>query len=82
MVSVFGGFVLSDDPVTKMFGLGLAAAILVDASVVRVILVPATMRLMGDANWWVPDWLDRVLPMVDIDPDSEDVARPREVPPV
>jgi len=67
MISVFGGFVLGDDPVIKMMGLGLATAILVDATIVRVVLVPATMKLMGDANWWLPAWLDRLLPTVDID---------------
>ena len=67
MISVFGGFVLGDDPTTKMFGLGLATAILVDATVVRIVLVPATMKLMGDANWWLPGWLDRHLPAIDID---------------
>ena len=67
MISVFGGFVLGDDPVTKMFGLGLATAILVDATIVRCVLVPATMTLMGDANWWLPGWLDRRLPVVDMD---------------
>jgi putative drug exporter of the RND superfamily len=67
MISVFGGFVLGDDPVIKMMGLGLATAILVDATVVRVVLVPATMKLMGDANWWLPAWLDRLLPTVDIE---------------
>ncbi len=67
MIAVFGGFVLSDDPVVKMFGLGLGTAILVDATVVRCVLVPATMKLMGDANWWLPGWLDRLLPRVDID---------------
>jgi RND superfamily putative drug exporter len=67
MISVFGGFVLGDDPVVKMMGLGLATAILVDATIVRVVLVPATMKLMGDANWWLPRWLDRLLPMIDID---------------
>ena len=67
MISVFGGFVLGDDPVTKMFGLGLATAILIDATVVRCVLVPATMKLMGEANWWLPGWLDRLLPAVDID---------------
>ncbi len=67
MISVFSGFVLGDDPITKMFGLGLAVAILVDATIVRVVLVPATMTLMGDANWWLPRWLDRLLPTVDID---------------
>ncbi len=67
MISVFTGFVLSDDPVTKMFGLGLATAIFVDATVVRIVLVPATMKLMGNANWWLPAWLDKLLPTVDIE---------------
>ncbi|MEO6571782.1 MAG: MMPL family transporter, partial [Ilumatobacteraceae bacterium] len=67
MISVFGGFVLGDDPVLKMMGLGLATAIFVDATVVRIVLVPATMTLMGDANWWLPRRLERMLPKVDID---------------
>lgn len=67
MISVFLGFVLGNDPTTKMFGLGLATAIFVDASIVRMVLVPASMKLMGDANWWLPAWLDRILPTVDID---------------
>ena len=70
MISVFGGFVLGSDPTTKMFGLGLATAIFVDATIVRIVLVPATMKLMGDANWWLPAWLDRILPAVDIDGES------------
>ncbi len=67
MISVFLGFVLGDDPVIKMMGLGLATAIFVDATIVRIILVPATMKLMGDANWWIPGWLDRLLPTIDIE---------------
>ncbi len=67
MISVFLGFVTSSDPTTKMFGLGLATAIFVDASIVRMVLVPATMKLMGDRNWWLPGWLDRLLPTIDID---------------
>ena len=67
MISVFLGFVLGDDPAIKMFGLGLATAIFVDATIVRMVLVPATMKLMGDANWWIPGWLDRLLPSVDIE---------------
>jgi RND superfamily putative drug exporter len=66
MISVFLGFVLGDDPYIKMFGLGLATAIFVDATIVRMILVPATMTLLGDANWWIPDWLNRTLPSSDI----------------
>ena len=51
----------------KEFGLGLAVAILVDATIVRMLLVPATMELLGDANWWLPRWLDRILPNVHIE---------------
>ena len=50
-----------------LFGLGLATAIFVDATIVRMVLVPATMKLMGDANWWIPAWLDRLLPTIDIE---------------
>jgi RND superfamily putative drug exporter len=67
MISVFLGFVLGSDPTIKMFGLGLSTAILVDATLVRMVLVPATMKLLGDANWWMPAWLDRLLPNVDGD---------------
>ncbi len=67
MISVFAGFVLSEEPSTKMFGLGLAVAIAIDASIVRMVLVPATMKLLGDANWWFPSWLDRLLPAVDLE---------------
>ena len=62
MVAVFLSFAVADDPSTKMFGLGLATAIFIDATVVRMVLVPATMTLLGRANWWLPRWLDRVLP--------------------
>ncbi|MDW3213153.1 MAG: MMPL family transporter [Ilumatobacteraceae bacterium] len=67
MISVFSAFVLGDDPIVKMMGVGLATAILVDATIVRVVLVPATMKLMGDANWWLPRRLDRWMPRIDID---------------
>ncbi|MFB7341569.1 MMPL family transporter [Streptomyces hydrogenans] len=62
MVAVFLSFAVADDPSTKMFGLGLATAILIDATVVRMVLVPATMTLLGRTNWWLPTWLDRLLP--------------------
>jgi RND superfamily putative drug exporter len=64
---VFLGFVLGDDPVIKMMGVGLATAIFVDATIVRMVLVPATMKLVGDANWWIPGWLDRLLPTIHIE---------------
>ncbi len=73
MISVFLGFVASDDPVVKMMGIGLATAVAVDATIVRMVLVPSTMTLVGDANWWLPEWLDRILPRLDIEgePESE-----------
>ncbi|ROS23779.1 MMPL family transporter [Cellulomonas sp. PhB150] len=67
MGSVFLAFVLGEDAATKMFGVGLATAILLDATLVRMVLVPATMTLLGRANWWLPGWLDRLLPRVDVD---------------
>src|SRR5262249_47671737 len=67
MVVVFLSFVLGSNRVIKEFGLGLATAIFVDATVVRLILVPATMELLGDANWWLPRWLDRLLPNLAVD---------------
>jgi RND superfamily putative drug exporter len=67
MICVYLGFVLGEDPATKMMGLGLATAIFIDATVVRMVLVPAAMTLMGTANWWLPGWLDRLLPAVDIE---------------
>ena len=67
MVSVFASFLLVNDPTVKMMGLGLAVAVFVDASLIRMVLVPATMALLGDANWWLPRSLDRVLPHLDIE---------------
>ena len=73
MVCVFCAFVLGDDRALKLFGLGLAVAVLIDATVVRMVLVPATMELLGDRNWWLPKWLDRILPNIDVEgpPPSE-----------
>jgi RND superfamily putative drug exporter len=67
MVSVFFAFVLGDDRSIKLFGLGLSVAVLIDATIVRMLLVPATMELLGDRNWWIPRWLDRILPRVNIE---------------
>ena len=67
MVAVFGSFVLGQDRIIKEFGIGLASAILVDATIVRLVLVPATMELLGDRNWWMPKWLDRLLPNVNVE---------------
>ncbi|MET8443944.1 MMPL family transporter [Streptomyces sp. NPDC004981] len=65
MVSVFAAFIISDNIVVKMLGLGLAVSVLIDATVVRLLLVPAVMTLLGRAAWWTPRWLDRVLPHLD-----------------
>ncbi len=67
MVVVFGSFLLETDRVVKLMGFGLAVAVLLDATVVRMVLVPATMELLGDRNWWLPGWLQRVLPRVSVD---------------
>ena len=67
MISVFGAFVLTDDSNGKLFGVGLAVAVLIDATLVRMVLVPATMSLLGRANWWLPGWLDRILPHLDLE---------------
>ncbi|MEV8518037.1 MMPL family transporter [Dactylosporangium sp. NPDC051484] len=67
MVAVFVGFALDPDVTVKMTGVGMAAAVLVDATVVRLLLVPATMALLGRANWWLPRWLDRLLPHVEVE---------------
>ena len=67
MVCVFGAFVLGNDRQLKLFGLGMAVAVFVDATIVRMILVPATMELLGNRNWWIPKWLDRVLPRINVE---------------
>ncbi len=67
MVAVFMGFAFAGDRVVQLFGVGLAAAILIDATLVRMLLVPATMELLGDANWWLPRWLDRIIPDLDVE---------------
>jgi RND superfamily putative drug exporter len=78
MVAVFLSFVGSPVPSVKMLGLGLATAIAVDATLVRMVLVPATMSLLGDANWWLPQWLDRTLPVLDLEGASGDNATPTD----
>ena len=67
MMCVFGSFVLNGDPTIKQFGVGLAIAVILDATVVRCLLVPALMILMGRINWYMPHWLDRVVPHLSIE---------------
>jgi RND superfamily putative drug exporter len=82
MVSVFAAFILVDDPTIKQFGVGMAVAVAVDATIVRCLLVPSVMILIGKANWWFPAWLDRLVPDFSIEGDewfrARDAAAARE----
>ncbi len=87
MASVFGAFVLGNDPTIKLFGVALSSAVLLDAFVVRLILIPSLMTIFGAANWWLPGWLERVLPHVSVESEEdieagadeiEDIVEPEE----
>ncbi len=80
MIAVFLSFVASPVPSLKMLGLGLATAILIDATIVRMVLVPATMALLGKANWWLPAWLDRILPHLVVEGTHDDAEPAESVP--
>jgi RND superfamily putative drug exporter len=71
MITVFGGFILGDNRVVKLIGIGLASAIFIDAFVLRTVLVPALMHLFGKANWWFPKWLDKITPQVSVEPPED-----------
>ena len=84
MIFVFGSFLLEGERIIKLMGFGLAFAVLLDATVVRMLLVPATMELLGDKNWWIPKWLDRILPSINVEGDlheHEDEGGSDEAPP-
>ncbi|MFD5227901.1 MMPL family transporter [Streptomyces qaidamensis] len=74
MIAVFAGFIGESDSMIKMIGFGLASAVLFDAFVVRMAIVPAVLALLGDKAWWLPKWLDRALPRVDVE--GEALSRP------
>jgi RND superfamily putative drug exporter len=76
MIAVFAAFVPSPVVFLKVIGVGMAAAILIDATVVRLVLVPAVMQLLGRAAWWLPGWLDRVLPRVQVEGGDDHGAAP------
>jgi putative drug exporter of the RND superfamily len=78
MVCVFGSFILDADTIVKQFGVGLAVAIAIDATIVRCVLVPAVMVLLGGSNWWFPRWLGRVVPHIGVE--GEDFLKDRPVP--
>jgi RND superfamily putative drug exporter len=67
MISVFAAFILMSDVTAKMFGVGLSVAVLLDVTLVRMVLVPAAMSLLGHRAWWLPAWLDRALPVIDLE---------------
>jgi RND superfamily putative drug exporter len=67
MILVFASFALGPSIVIKQFGLGLAGAIIIDAFIIRTVLVPALMHLSGNANWWLPQWLDRLIPHLNVE---------------
>src|SRR5205814_5874627 len=80
MIAVFLSFVVGFDlRQIKEIGLGLAVAIFVDATLIRMVLVPSIMELLGDANWWLPRWLDRALPRVRVDRDGQGTLAPQPV---
>jgi putative drug exporter of the RND superfamily len=74
MILVFGSFILGGSIVIKQFGIGLAGAILIDAFIVRTVLVPSLMHLIGRANWWLPSWLDRIIPQLNVE--AADITEP------
>ena len=85
MVAVFAAFIPSPDLVLKVIGIGMASAIFIDATIVRMLLVPAVMHLLGTRNWWMPAWLDRFVPQLHVEgrpevylpkPRTEDTAVP------
>jgi RND superfamily putative drug exporter len=80
MVSVFAAFILNDNVTVKQFGLGMAVAVAVDATIVRCLLVPAVMVLLGKHAWWLPRWMDRWLPHVSVEGDTSKLlpAEPEE----
>ena len=80
MVTVFASFMLGDERIIKLFGLGLASAVLIDAVIIRSVLVPAIMQLFGKRAWWLPSWLDRILPRLHVEPAEGDPAPTGEHP--
>jgi RND superfamily putative drug exporter len=78
MVAVFGAFMLGDQVLMKVIGLGMASAVLLDATVVRMVLVPSTMELLGDRNWWLPGWLGRILPRFELEREEAPTAETLE----
>jgi RND superfamily putative drug exporter len=79
MILIFASFALGDSVIIKQFGIGLAGAIFIDAFIVRTVLVPALMHIFGRANWWLPGWLDRALPHLNVEGTGRILALPQGV---
>ena len=79
MASVFGAFILGNDPIIKLFGVALSTAVLLDAFIVRLILIPSLMTIFGTANWWLPGWLQKVLPHISIESEHDIEAGADEI---
>ncbi|HVQ88193.1 MAG TPA: MMPL family transporter [Actinomycetes bacterium] len=79
MTSVFAAFVLGNDPIIKLFGVALSTAVLLDAFIVRLILIPSLMTIFGKANWWLPGWLSKVLPQVSVESEADIEAGASEI---
>ena len=73
MASVFLAFVPTPEATIKLFGIALSSAVIIDAFLVRLVLVPSLMSILGKANWWLPGWLDRILPRVQIEPGADEI---------
>lgn len=82
MMAVFGSFVLDDARLLQQFGIGMAVAIFIDAFVIRCLLVPAIMKVMGRGAWWIPKWLDKALPHVTVEPETAPRPAERELAPI
>jgi RND superfamily putative drug exporter len=79
MTSVFGAFILGNDAIIKLFGVALSTAVLLDAFVVRLILIPSLMTIFGTANWWLPGWLSRLLPHISVESEEDIEAGAEEI---
>ena len=79
MTSVFGAFILGNDPIIKLFGVALSTAVLLDAFIVRLIFIPSLMTILGKKNWWMPAWLDKVLPHVSVESEEDIEAGASEI---
>ena len=77
MVVVFSSFMLNDQAAVKMLAIGMAVAVLIDASIVRMILVPAVMALLGKHAWWMPRWMERIVPQLQLEGSTAAARRPR-----